>query len=690
MIVSIYIGSDKLELFGDENINVKSSVAKIEDITKVFTDVSNGFTVPASDVNNAIFKHYYNANIDNSFDARKKVDGVIELSGSDWKFGKFKLNKVEMKGNNPSSYTITFFGNLVALKDTFKDDKLSDLDLSAYDFDFTFDNALIKNAINTDIVNTLLSNVRYVYDSSATTTTTDTLTNIYYNGIDGNSGVNWYDMKYSLKCLRIIEAIETKYSIVFSRDFFGGNEFSNLFILLNGFGAENLFKQQVVFDVFTGDPTLENDRILLSSTLPFSPTSFIQVSIDLAFDNTGSFDSVVKSNGIEVHRISGQGRSSDGLFVYFINNSDVNFTSNDNLTFHIESNREITYKYTVDRLSLGVPYKSERGTGIILSEYVVNENIPELNIIDFLKSLFKTYKLVAIPEADGSIYIDSLTNFYRKGKVYDITEYIDFSKYTVSSGVSLNQINYKFKESQTILATEFRKNNNDVDYGSLELIIKDELGDTIDGTELKYEVGFENMVYERVLDTQGIDTVNIQTGLLTNEELTPVTLKPHLHYVNSVDLGLSGFKVINQNGVGIKVLGISNMVAHTLGFTSPVFSTVFGEEFNEWDGSLISSTIYSNHHQNYIENIFNVRRRNYSFTAKNMPIGILTNLNLNDVIEIKTDYYRIDSYDINLTTKEVTFNLLNAINLDLTPIFSVSWDRTDITWDSTEITWDNI
>ena len=56
MITAIYIGTERLELFEDESIVIKSSVAKIEDITKIFTDTSNDFTVPASDKNNAIFE----------------------------------------------------------------------------------------------------------------------------------------------------------------------------------------------------------------------------------------------------------------------------------------------------------------------------------------------------------------------------------------------------------------------------------------------------------------------------------------------------------------------------------------------------------------------------------------------------------------------------------------------------------
>ena len=79
MIVNIYIQGSKLDLFQDENIEVNSSVADIEDITKNTTDYTKKtFTVPASKENNKIFKHWYDFGVDNSFDARIKVDGEIK------------------------------------------------------------------------------------------------------------------------------------------------------------------------------------------------------------------------------------------------------------------------------------------------------------------------------------------------------------------------------------------------------------------------------------------------------------------------------------------------------------------------------------------------------------------------------------------------------------------------------------
>ena len=66
----VYIKGQRLDLFKDENISIVSSVQKIEDISRVFNDYSQSFTVPASKTNNRIFRHWYNFSVNNGFDAR--------------------------------------------------------------------------------------------------------------------------------------------------------------------------------------------------------------------------------------------------------------------------------------------------------------------------------------------------------------------------------------------------------------------------------------------------------------------------------------------------------------------------------------------------------------------------------------------------------------------------------------------
>ena len=73
----------RIDLFKDETISLTQSIQNIKDISKVFTDFTKTFTVPASKDTNKLFKHYYNFDIEGGFDARLKTDGLIKLNESE-------------------------------------------------------------------------------------------------------------------------------------------------------------------------------------------------------------------------------------------------------------------------------------------------------------------------------------------------------------------------------------------------------------------------------------------------------------------------------------------------------------------------------------------------------------------------------------------------------------------------------
>ena len=115
--LALYIEETKVDLFDDEIISLTQTIQNVRDIDKVFAPFSKSFTIPASKTNNRIFSHYYNSDIVNGFDARKKVNAKIELNSMPFQEGKIKLEGVDLKNNAPYAYRVTFFGNTVDLKD---------------------------------------------------------------------------------------------------------------------------------------------------------------------------------------------------------------------------------------------------------------------------------------------------------------------------------------------------------------------------------------------------------------------------------------------------------------------------------------------------------------------------------------------------------------------------------------------
>ena len=117
--VSIFVYGDdgqatRLELFEDENISINSSIQNINDISKVFTDFTQSFTVPATKNNNEVFKHWYENSLDGGFNATKRKDAYIELDTLTFRKGKIQLEKASYKKGDIDNYTVTFFGSLIS------------------------------------------------------------------------------------------------------------------------------------------------------------------------------------------------------------------------------------------------------------------------------------------------------------------------------------------------------------------------------------------------------------------------------------------------------------------------------------------------------------------------------------------------------------------------------------------------
>lgn len=664
MVIDLYIGTDKLDLFKDENINLSSSIADVSDITKNTTDFTKSFTVPASDNNNNIFKHYYDANIDGGFDARIKQDGKIELDGIPFKIGKWRLNSVKIKNGLPNSYNINFWGNLVSLKDVLQNDELSVLDLSDCNHEYTPANVqtgLTSSLFSDTVIYNLLAKKRYYYSSDADNTQTDEIANICYAG-GADTGIVWKDLRPSIKLIKLIEAIEDKYTvangyeqdIIFSRDFFGSSQFDNLYMWLDDEEEALTSPVQIEFDNagdiedsgstfnITENYYVSGDYSALYLEIrPSAGFGEVKYSVDRYLDGAFHESSPTDSGD---RNIKFWAKSiTDKKHTFFIK-TDVSFDFT--LTF-----KEVPYPDTYTALM------SEQSISVSVKP---NELMPQLKTIDFLKGLFSMFKLVVIPQNDGTIYVNTLKDYYANGDILDVTEFVDVNNYEVARGDILNEIMFKFQEPSTILNKQFKENTGFY-YGDSETFLYDDNGKLLDGDDLEIELPFEQVIYERLTDDFADEETNIQYGAIIDENLSATTIKPHIFYNINTAIGTKTIGFIDDAGVQTELTSNYNAVSHVNDNNTVSFSTVFSNEFNEYTGEEITKTLYYNYYLDYINSIFNIKRRNYTYKANNFPLRLLTELSLNDILKIRDNYYRIDKYDLNLLTGVINFKLINLL-----------------------------
>ena len=257
--VELYIQGQKADLFDFEDINITNSIKDIKDIGRVFTDYTQDFTIPASKANNKILRHYYNFDLLDSFDARIKVDATIKVSGSDYREGKLTLMGSTLKKGMPYSYKVVFYGKSVSLKDIIKDDQLDDLGGTLLDdFSFTYSPSFVEESLkngkdydgselvtpsvlgNFDFCFPFISSESYYfYDSANGTSPKDRVDsrNIWnHTGhVQAKKGIYYKDLKPAIRLYWIVKAIEQKYNIQFSNDFFTSTNatFYDLFMLLH-------------------------------------------------------------------------------------------------------------------------------------------------------------------------------------------------------------------------------------------------------------------------------------------------------------------------------------------------------------------------------------------------------------------------------------------------------------------------
>ena len=694
-MVNLFINGELLDQYKDESVDIVSSVLDVSDITKNTGDYSKSFTIPASKNNNRIFKHWYNASIDNGFDARSKVEGSIDIDGVPFKLGTFRLNKCNIVKGRLESYTINFFGNLPNIKDTIGEDMLSDLSFPALDHDWTSTSVIagLRGALfGGDLAYTLMANKRYFYNSNTAAPDVNATTINIANGANpaNATGVLWSDLRPSVKILKIIEAIEARYNaatyenpIIFSRDFFGTTEFKEQFLWLKADDEVAIGGGEAIVDFTSGDGTYINLGTNIGTfTTIQSGISRQNFTISNIITPASGYENVPYTfivrdadTGEDVYAWdSEQWANGDGVISIGTSLFSPSGTTTFNFEWYVKSNAKIEFTSTIGvrKFINGVsePTNITTGSQTLVNKVIIGDEMPELKIVDFLKGIFNMYKLVAIPKTDGSIYINSLDSYYSQGKRYDATKYIDFAKFDVDRGELLKRISFEFEEPSTILNMEFKKRAADGQgYGASLVNVYESLTPKklIDGDTLEVKLPFEQIYFEKLTDQNTAVTdanTNIQTGVILDDNLNQVVPKAVLHYVTNQDITATPIRFVND--LGVDVILNQNLLSpiHHFGVNNPMYSNVFEAEASNFTGEALVNNLYSIHYKDYVTAIFELKRRTFKYVA-NLPIQIVTRLDLNDVIAINGIDYRINKYSYNLLNGLTKLELINGFDTTL-------------------------
>lgn len=648
--LQLYIGSERIDLFDDEQVSLTQTIQNVRDIAKVFTDFSKSFTLPASKTNNKIFKHYYNFDIDGGFDARKKVSAKIELNDLPFRDGKIKLEGVDLRGNKPYAYRITFFGNTVDLKDLLGDTKLSALTWLS-NFSYNYDAASVR---------ALMQGGGDITVGSTTYIDALVCPLISYDQLIGISGANisaTYDkFKYGIRLWLIVKAIEESGLITFTSDSFikqiDNPQFYNLYMWMHRREGDVFQSSQVtnLYTSFTPDTSSMTRVDLDTAALVVTGLTggqFIDYTLNVTTATSNDYTIEIKKDGFTYATkvVSGGGNTTLTGFLYnapFGYEVYITGTGLDSFTL----------AWVLSDTFLGESNTYTGASQALGSGFVFNpqEQIPDMKIIDFLSGLFKMFNLTAY-EVGGELRVLPLDDFYSEGTIRDITPFVDTNESSVNVALPYKEIKFQYEGRGTYLAKQYEQQNL-IGWGSVEY----RGDDTFDGETYEVTVPFEHLQYYR-LNGSTIQVGQFSEDPLTNTtESSPYFDKPLLFY----PIFITGGDTATISGTGITNYYIpSNSVSNNTGINDDTCH--FSVEINEYTGSsAFDGSLFANYYQDYISDVFNAKRRLTKVKAY-LPTRFLITYSLADTLRIADREYKINSITTNLNTGESELELLNIV-----------------------------
>ena len=702
--IQIYIEGTKIDLFEDEQIVVNSTIQNISDISKIYCDFSQSFTVPASTTNNKIFHHWYNSDVykynDVQFNVQTRKSAKIDINLTPFRSGKIELEKVNIKDGKPESYQLAFYGDITTLKDLFSDEKLTDLDLSALDHNYT--GTEVINRITDDTTD---YDVRYPLISSKDLWTWQDGGS---NDITTNTGeIAYTDLFPAVKVSKLFEAIEARYSLNFQGNFLSDERFKKLFLWCKNLNTNTFVSQPKKLDL-TGPLSFPNVAPLVNQ----DPFNYTNDTLTLQWDGNSQLNSgtLLNSNWHSTHlgaqiilivekiklsilpstltatiyidmyinnilvqtqEIAPLPASASGLYIdWECYNMPIDTTGQAKV-FHWEVRAsqamnitgKVNYQQCISYISaLGIGQYQElwRGTSgnavSLTGTNYINNYLPDIRVGDFFTGILRMFNLTCY-SSDGSNYnLESIEEWYNVGDLYDTTKYTDIESIEMNRLPLYKKIAFEYQQSNSFLNKEFAVTNQR-EYGNMIESF------TYDGGEYKVQVPFENLLGQRFRNASGVFS-NTQVAYALDENYSPYIPKPCLFYMYhkqttsiKINDGSSTQTVSNYMPFGQDMF-VNSVTPYSLNFRNEISSFLLVVNPNG---------LYATYYANYLMNMYQPNNRLVNLKSL-FPVSLISKLELNDRIKIRDRRYIINSMKTNLNSGEVDLSLI----MDFRPVNPVA------------------
>ena len=306
-----------------------------------------------------------------------------------------------------------------------------------------------------------------------------------------------------------------------------------------------------------------------------------------------------------------------------------------------------------------------------LFKFNVTGNMPNIKVIDFLTSLFKTFNLVAYYDND-IVTVKTLVDYYDNGQSIDLTEYVDNNVANLNRTNLYSTINFEFEKPSTFAVLNANEITSD-EFGNERMnnLNQDpEIFSTLafDGGTYNVKNKFEKIMYERTTDQTGGAKTNVGWGWLVNKDQDSVLTKPILFYgikqlLSSAPSGNSPSQILFDNSDTTytnlsQYIRASNTRSYYSGLSFVEAQSInFGSEFDEFHQVENTTSLFKTYYEEYVQDIYNRRSRILKVKAF-LPVNVILKMTLDDEITIGNRLYGINKMKLNLNTGKADLELM--------------------------------
>lgn len=391
------------------------------------------------------------------------------------------------------------------------------------------------------------------------------------------------------------------------------------------------------------------------------------------------------------------GFTADYNFIFFSEISGVNFiqeyNQNGTQTFNFDTQdqaaglHDLQFKVTsptLDEFNISIDITAKRDSfcsdeltriwnydkdvvsAELITEVKVPFNLPKMKVIDFMRSLFKMFNLVAYSRkltaynSGVELVVEPLDVFYDNGNARDITKYIDIASTTVERVTPFKTLNFEFEDPSTFIA----KKTNELsrfEFGNL-IFNQDNWGPgsnnlLFDGGQYKVNVGFEKVVYERLKDGDDDSNSELMYGWFVNDfkENTPEPElgKPLLFFLKN--------RSCSTDTIEWEDASTSTVYNAAQNVNSDGTQTInFGADNDEFTLEVNENSLFQNYYDRYVSGIYDLTARRYKVSAY-LPPEFVFNYKLNDKVFINAVPFNIEKITINLLSGKCQLDLIKIV-----------------------------